>query len=190
SKTNFAPRLGMAYRAANNVVVRASYGIFYQAGTIEMFANQGSTVNVAGDGGEGFDNARYGVHNDVPYYNFGSIFPAEKSIPIGTYPVSTGPGTGYFTAPTGTVLYRDEKSNAVPYYQRWTLDLQKSFGANTVISLTYLGGHGTKLSSYPDFNIPAYRTGWVSTAAFNNARPLGGGRVTPLRRLRHEFQPH
>jgi hypothetical protein len=187
AKKNFAPRVSLAYRVTDSTVVRAGYGIFFQAGVIEFIGIQGSFLNAAGDGGEIFDNARFGVHNDLPYFNFDSIFPPQTAVPLGTYPVSTGPGTGYFVGRTQRVTDRDVESNKVPYYQRWTLDLQKSIGTYTVVSATYLGGHGVGLSSYPDQNLPPYRTGWVSTAAFNAARPMGGNRFAELRKLRHDY---
>jgi hypothetical protein len=64
-------------------------------------------------------------------------------------------------------------------------ELQKGLGANTMVSLTYLGGRGTKLAYYEDVNLPAYRTGWESEDAFNEARPNNNGRFADVSLLRH-----
>ncbi len=185
-KNNFAPRISVAYRLREDFVVRASYGIFYMAGV----SNTGGFVlgnafgSVPGYVGDEYTNARFEVHDDVPYLHFGDIFPPQQSFELGTYPVSTGTGTGYFGYPA-SVNVNDRKSNVVPYYQRYLFELQKGLGANTVVSLTYLGGRGTKLPYYENVNLPPYRTGWESEDAFNEARPNNTGRFADVSILRH-----
>ena len=71
-------------------MVRASYSIFYMGGIQELRAR--STENVAGDSGEEYTNARFGVHDDEPYFGFGDIFPAQNAFKLGTYTVSAGDG--------------------------------------------------------------------------------------------------
>ena len=186
---NFAPRLGIAYRPATGFVVRANYGIFFDTGTSEYFANRTSLSNnnVAGDQGEVFNNARFGVNNDVPYLDFSNLFPAEPPIKLGTYPVSTGIGTGYFTGITQIWARDQESGKKTSYYQRWALDIQKSVGPNTSLTVSYLGGRGTDLPYFENLNLPAYRTGWTSTAAYNNARPNNNGRFSDVYMFRHGY---
>jgi hypothetical protein len=122
----------------------------------------------------------------VPYLKFDDIFPPQASVELGTYPVSTGTGTGYFDY-VAPISYSDKNSNTVPYYQRYMFELQKGFGSNTVFSCSYLGGRGTKLPNFENLNIPAYRTGWTSEDEINSARPNNNGRFSDVRVLRHGF---
>jgi len=184
-KNNLAPRISLAYRLHSDLVLRASYGIFYVSG-LSAYQSQFQFGSVPGYTGDDFYNARFGVHDDVPYMKFDDIFPAQTSVDLGTYPVSTGPGAGYFDY-VAEVSYVDKKSNTVPYYQRYMLELQKGLGSNTVISGSYLGGRGTKLPNFENLNIPAYRTGWTSDDEINNDRPNNNGRFSNVRVLRHGF---
>lgn len=184
-KNNFAPRISIAYRPKGSLVVRASYGIFYMAGV----STGGSLLDnafgsVPGYVGDWWDNARLGVHDDIPTLNFGDIFPAQTKVELGTYPVSTGTATGYFDYPAD-VRIMDRKSNVTPYYQRYLVEVQKGIGSNMALSLSFLGGRGTKLPYYENVNQPAYQTGWSSQDDFNNARPNNSGRFGDVRLLRH-----
>ncbi|HVN18070.1 MAG TPA: hypothetical protein VMU05_04835, partial [Dongiaceae bacterium] len=111
-----------------------------------------------------------------------NIFPAPKSTTLGVYPVSTGPGQGYFgdLSPEvgnawSSVSYFDQKSFALPYYQRMLLDVQRQVGTHDVITLSYAGAQGRKGQDTANLNLPPYQTGWVNGAgsdAYNAARPI------------------
>jgi hypothetical protein len=103
---------------------------------------------------------------------------------LGTYPVSTGAGTGYLEGITGVTFF-DKESAVDPYFQRWTVDLQKGLGQSTALTLSYNGARGTKLPYYENVNVPAYRTGWPSEDDFNAARPNNNGRFSDVRAVRH-----
>jgi hypothetical protein len=185
-KNNLAPRISVAYRARESLVLRASYGLFYMAG---MTSAGGSMLDnafgsVPGYVGDYYDNARGGVHDDLPYLQFSDIFPQPASFKLGTYPVSTGEATGYFDYPADVRLV-DKQSNVTPYYQRYLVEVQKGIGANMALSLSYLGGRGTKLPYYQNVNQPAYQTGWTSSDVYNEARPNNSGRFGDVRLLRH-----
>ncbi|HEU0139005.1 MAG TPA: TonB-dependent receptor, partial [Bryobacteraceae bacterium] len=184
-KNNFAPRISVAFRPTSSLVVRASYGIFYMAG----ISTGGSVLDnafgsVPGYVGDWYDNARAGLHDDLPHLQFSDIFPAPASFTLGTYPVSTGTATGYFDYPADVRL-SDKMSNTTPYYQRYLLEVQKGLGTNTALSFSYLGGRGTKLPYYEQVNKPEYRTGWTSQDEFNQARPNNSGRFGDVGLLRH-----
>lgn len=181
-KNNFGPRLGLAYRLRPDLVVRASYGIFYMGGIQETRARM--TDNTAGDQGEEFTNARYGVHDDLPHLRFDDIFPAQINFLLGTYPVSTGPGTGYFDGIWDATFF-DKESAVDPYFQRWTIDIQKSLGQSMALTVSYNGSRGTKLPYKENMNLPAYQTGWTSDDEFNEARPNNNGRFGNVHAIRH-----
>jgi hypothetical protein len=72
-----------------------------------------------------------------------------------------------------------------PYFQRWTIDIQKSLTQSTALTLSYNGARGTKLPYRENLNAPPYQTGWASEDDFNEARPNNNGRWGNVRALRH-----
>ncbi len=186
-KNNFGPRLGIAYRLKSDLVVRASYGLFYQGGISEIRAR--TTGNVPEAGGETLNNAALGVPDDQPNLTYADIFPAGRDLVLGNYPVSTGTGTGYYQFPwscTGECHMVDQESQRDPYYQRWMIDIQKSMGQDLVLSLAYQGARGTKLPYREPVNAPPYRTGWPDDAGFvDQFRPNPNGRFRDIRVIRH-----
>jgi len=184
-KNNFAPRVSLAYRLREDLVARASYGIFYQAGISLVGSRMDSAYgSVPGFVGDYYDNARYGIHDDIPYLTFSDIFPQPAEVEVGRYPISSGPGRGIFDYPAD-IMFSDKKSGTVPYYQRYMLEIQKSLNQGVVLSASYLGGRGVKLPYYWNINAPEYRTGWPSEDAYNQARPNNTGRFGDVNVIRH-----
>lgn len=180
-KNNFAPRLSIAYRPKPELVLRASYGIFYMSGFLSFFGARSGEVP---DYIDSYTNARFNVNDAIPNFKFEDIFPTPLNFAAGQYPVSTGTGTGWF-ASRRSVEFRDAKSNVTPYYQRYLLEVQKGLGPNSSVTWTYLGGRGVKLPNLENLNQPAYRTGWASDNIFNQARPNNLGRFSDVSVLRH-----
>lgn len=173
-KNNFAPRLSLAYRMKDNLVVRTSYGIFFM-GTTNGDRLGNGFGSVPGYVGDWFDNARFGAPDDIPTLSFSDIFPAQEPVEVGVYPISTGSGAGYFDFPAD-IYTNDRNSNTTPYFQRYLFEVQNSINPNTVLTFTYMGGRGTKLPFYENVNRPDYRTGWASDSLYNAARPNSSGR--------------
>lgn len=181
-KLDFAPRLSIAYSPNAKTVIRAGYGIFYNAGSTQISHQQGQGVG----GAVNYDvsNVALGQPVDTPFLTLGDVFPTPQSTALGVYPVSTGPGQGYFgDLSTGnawsSVSYFDQKSFALPYYQRMLLDVQRQVGTRDVITLSYAGAQGRKGQDVVNLNLPPYQTGWVNGAgadAYNAARPNSGSR--------------
>lgn len=177
-KLNFAPRLTIAYSPNPKTVIRAGYGIFYDAGATQIshFAGWGGAGAVNYD----VSNVSLGQPKDTPYLTLANVFPAPQSTTLGVYPVSTGPGQGYLgDLSTGngwnSVTYFDEKSFALPYYQRMLLDVQRQVGNHDVITVSYAGALGRKGQDTENLNLPPYQTGWVNGVgadAYNQARPI------------------
>lgn len=183
-KMNWAPRAALAYRMTKDLVLRASYGIFNTVGDTSFFWGRSTNApNVAAT--DLFNNARYGVHDDLPYLKFSDIFPAQSSLDPGVYPVSTGTGTGYFTGTTSVQL--SDRKTAMPYYQRYMFEVQKGLGQRSSLSLSYTGGQARKLYNLDNVNQAAYRTGWVSTSAYNAARPNPNLRFSDVRLVRNGY---
>jgi len=122
---DFSPRIGLAYRPFNNnkTAIRASYGIFYMddwanavsfTETNPPFEYQVSVTNVNPDATK---------WNGTPWQTYETMFPA--------YPNS------------GAGLAGMNPKDVDPRVQQWTLSLQRQVGNSVLLSLEYLGNHGT-----------------------------------------------
>ncbi len=171
-KTNFAPRISLAYQIKPDFLARLSYGVFWMGGST---INGGDSIDYMMGATPGYTGAEYynavaGVHDDLPFYKWTDIFPAQQNSDLTKFPITTAPGAGYFDSPRALVVF-DEKSGGLPYYQRYMVELQKGLGQGSVVSLSFLGGRGTHLRYFENVNKPAYRTGWTSDDVYNDARP-------------------
>jgi hypothetical protein len=185
-KNNFAPRLSLAYEPRQGWLLRGGYGIFYDLGVSSIAGSRldSSFGAVPGYVGDFYDNARFDESDDVPVMSIDDIFPAPASLTVGTYPVSTGTGTGYFDY-QADVRFLDQDSGTTSYYHRFVLATEHQVGPRTAISAFYSGSRGRQLPYYDNLNKPAYQTGWTSDEEFNDARPNNNGRFGDVRVLRH-----
>ncbi|HXE80325.1 MAG TPA: carboxypeptidase regulatory-like domain-containing protein [Vicinamibacterales bacterium] len=186
-KNNFAPRISLAYEVQPGWVFRGGWGIFYDLGLTTVGSvriGEAGFGGVPGYVGDFYGNSRFGVHDDVPVMTLDDIFPAPATIPVGTYPISTGPGTGYFDY-QANIRYLDRDSNGTPYYHRFVVSTEKQIGPRTAVTFFYTGSRGRQLPYWENQNLPPYRTGWPSDFDFNAARPNNNGRFGDVRVLRH-----
>jgi hypothetical protein len=129
NKTNFAPRIGIAKNFSRvGIVWRAGYGIFFTPVDENTWCNQ---------------------RHNVPY-----VFPETQQADNFTPPpalFTTGlnfgtPVLGLGTLPPTTVSFTAFDPHAhAQYVQQWNTSLQKSFGADTVLEVGYLGARGFHL---------------------------------------------
>jgi Carboxypeptidase regulatory-like domain/TonB dependent receptor/TonB-dependent Receptor Plug Domain len=125
--TNFAPRVGFAWRplASDKLVVRSGYGIFYDTGIL---------------------NGNILPRFNPPFFNV-VLFPNNSS---GTLTIEN------ILSQTGAILpalpsmiapnYRDG------YVQQWNLDIQNEVAKNLVLDVAYVGSKGTHLQDQRDFD--------------------------------------
>lgn len=177
SKTNFAPRVSIAYAPTPNQVVRLGYGIFFDTGASQISTATGFANGASPGGGSDLTSVILGQPSDTPALSLSDVFQAEPLIPKGEYPVSTGTGEGYFgDGEYYTLYYQDQKSVPLPYYQRYILDYQRTLSPQTAITFTYMGAQGRKGTNLVNINLPTYQTGWATENAFDAARPNNAGR--------------
>jgi hypothetical protein len=171
SKLAFAPRLGITYSVDPRTIVRAGYGLFYNTGSSQVSQNVGNAFyGTAATVNYNYNNTTLGKPVDTPYVSLANIFPAPLTTTLGTFPVSTGTGQGYVGDDQWTsIVYYDQKSMRLPYYQRMTFDIQRQVGTNDVLDISYAGVQGRRGWNEVNLNLPSYRTGWVN----------GSGAVTP-----------
>ncbi|WP_321473991.1 carboxypeptidase regulatory-like domain-containing protein [uncultured Paludibaculum sp.] len=129
---NFAPRVGVAYKATNKLVVRTGFGIFDW-----KTVGQGPLSGIDG----------YAVSTPWVTTNDGGRTPANYlSNPFpGGFRAATGSGDGLLTnvgfGATGFQKYRE-----TPYLMQYSLDIQYELRGGTLLELGYVGNGGRHLS--------------------------------------------
>jgi hypothetical protein len=122
-KTDFAPRVGLAFRLDSNTVIRGGYGRFIDAPLgyliLSSWAVEASDV-------ASFSNS---ITNGKAKYTFPYPFPADLA----------QPGTQDFDL-SYSLHYRD------PYVQQWNFTIERDLGFQTGLRLSYDGSHGSNLS--------------------------------------------
>lgn len=157
-KTNFAPRLSVAYSITSKLVFRAGYGIFYDEGGGQISGNVGNALNgVPGYfAGENLASAPGCVSGSAsnPCLNINQIFPQAPTVAPGTYPISYGKGTGILGTDYPTVYTFSNQSNIVPRYQRYQTGLQYEVTPTSVAQILYDGDMGRNGLWFQGSNLP------------------------------------
>jgi hypothetical protein len=148
----FGPRLGLAYKIGNHMVLRAAYGVYYEGEPIPETNLPGSNPPFTGS---------------VAFTNDKTNYPAAITLAQG-FPAPTT--TVYPTA--GASLQAIDGNFRVPYAQQWNLGLQREFRGGIVVSASYVGTKGTALVLDPDVNQPVPGPGAV---AMRRPYPLFAG---------------
>jgi hypothetical protein len=183
-KHEFAPRLSIAYSPNLKTVVRAGYGVFFDAGASQATNNNVGTAIYGTSAAVNYsvNNATFAQPIDTPFLTFSNVFPDPVSTTLGSFPVPTGKGQGYLgDGQWAGITYYDQKSTPVPYIQRMLLDVQRQVGSHDVLTLSYAGAQGRKGQNPTNINLPNYSTGWTFGGGsrdpdYNAARPNAGGR--------------
>jgi hypothetical protein len=144
---NFAPRVAVAYdvRGQGKTVVRAGWGLFYDAFAQDMFlghlpwncgfcpgpAYPGLGPNALGEGGVATD----------PITGL-ALTPLTAGVPVYS---GFGPEGNFFST---------DPHMRTPYVQNFNLNFQQQIGSKTVLQLGYVGSVGIKLFQFLDINQP------------------------------------
>ncbi|MGO9340675.1 MAG: carboxypeptidase regulatory-like domain-containing protein [Terracidiphilus sp.] len=125
---NFAPRVGIAWHAAPDFVVRAGYGVFYDAG---MFI----TGSVA--------------YFNPPQFTLSVFFPSAAGLLTLQDPFPTNGG---YTPPASLSVLNP--STITPYLQQWNFTTEGTLGKRGTLTLSYVGSNGSHLIRDRDLNQP------------------------------------
>lgn len=131
---NFGPRLGLAWNALRNTVVRASYGIYYDYIPQDiLIANFTNSAGVA-------TNPLVGPQ-PVSGLDFnGAAFNGTAAGPVFT--LSSSPQSIFIT----------DRNLRIPYVQNYDFNVQQQLGHAAAFEIGYVGSKGTKLVRLYDLN--------------------------------------
>jgi hypothetical protein len=136
-KNNFAPRLGLAWKANEKMVVRAGAGVIYaQPDSIQVGAR---LANQAPD----FVEIGFGtLDRIVPRLTLSGGFPAVQ------LPATAVPG------PALVGLEIPQEFLPTQYSQQWFLDVQQQLPFDTLLTVGYNGNGTRQMLAGVDFNLP------------------------------------
>ncbi|MBI1791544.1 MAG: carboxypeptidase regulatory-like domain-containing protein [Acidobacteria bacterium] len=128
---DLSPRLGIAYKLTDKLVVRAGYGIYYL-----------QTVGGGGGGTDGFSTSTTwvtsrGGDNITPQDLLRNPFPQGLIKPVGN--------TQGLETLVGQSITAWQRPHPSGYVQNYSLDIQYEFGRGAVVELGYAGNQSRKL---------------------------------------------
>jgi hypothetical protein len=130
-RNNFAPRLGLAYAATTRLVVRSSFGIFYNSfGSNYIQASQ----SARGNWPFAFPQALSGLNASTVNAVLPNPFPGNPA----------GSATPLICA---QCLNVEPSSSRTPYVAEWTFSVQYQLKPTLAIEASYFGSKGTKLTA-------------------------------------------
>jgi Carboxypeptidase regulatory-like domain/TonB dependent receptor len=137
---NWAPRVSVAWDVTGKgkTVVRAGYGIFYDAFSQDMFIGH-LPENSGFDPGPAYSG--FGPNPiSTATANSGPLDPA---VPVYGFPTAMGDAFGV------------DQHIRTPYLQNFNLNFQQGLSRRTVLQIAYVGSNGHKLLRFRDINQPS-----------------------------------
>ena len=124
---DFAPRLGIAWSPTQNTVIRAGYGIHYNAAPLAP---------------------GQGIYFNQPLFQFQLFFPSTQNGPIRL----TEPWPTSLQAPLPPSAVTYDRSLRSSYAQHWNIALQGEISDEVIIEVGYHGTSGVHLLAGRDIN--------------------------------------
>src|SRR5712671_5770413 len=141
-KSEFSPRVGLAYSINPKTVVRSGYGIFWIPNYVSFSLNplndmvNGSATSYVGT-----------VDGTHPVNTIALPFPAGISPPPGLS-LGTAGTQQFLTQVVQSITEANPSNHPEGYIQQWNLDLQRDLPAGFFVSAAYVGSKGTHLPQY------------------------------------------
>lgn len=145
-RNNFAPRVGLAFKASDNMVVRTGYGFFYAPMTYGLGSSMGSGWSASTP----FVASVDGV---TPTGKLSDPFPTGYVLPLGPQKrpdVNIGQGVSM-----------PDRYSRTPYIQQWNLNIQRRFGTSVAVDIAYSGAKATHLQD-ATYNLMQFRADQLS----------------------------
>ena len=180
--TNFSPRFGFSYKANEKLVVRGTYGLFFDLPNLNGFFDNrpGNGASAGVQANDAGPSPVFSVSNSSPF-----------AIVTGVDPLPSSPGSG---ATFGVSTVSQDFKNA--YVQNFNLNLEYQLGHNTVAQLGYVGSTSRHLFNLIDINQAGlnttgntiqstrpYYAKFPTFAAINQYESEGGGNYNSLQAM-------
>ncbi len=168
---NFGPRVAVAYTINDKTVVHLGYGIYYGPGNATTGLRQSQSYNYGFSSVPAYSSTNNGI---TPAFNWSSGFPTGYPLPPTISPTVAN-GSNVVTMYPG--------DGRPPYFQDWTVDLQRELSAGVLVNATYVGIKGTRLGTnlinLNQLNPSYLALGSLLTASVTSAQAVAAGIAVP-----------
>ncbi|HVO62103.1 MAG TPA: TonB-dependent receptor [Terriglobales bacterium] len=149
--TNFAPRIGFAYKISNPLVVRGGYGIFYGGQESGPFSFPSPGFNPPYFLQQAFSSpCGSPVNPDTSLCAIG-LKPGDSSQAISDFWTNGYPGNS-LSDPNNPLLYSIDRNIKTPTMHQWHLGFEYQLPSATVLGVSYAGSHGSHLYGFYNGN--------------------------------------
>lgn len=138
---NFAPRIGLAYKISDRMVLRSSFGTFFNPAT-------GTGPGTANSGALGF-NAQTAVNASVDGFRTPATT-LSNPFPNG-FVAATNGNQGLLTL-VGQTINAQVREDRTPYSMQWNFNLQYELPSQMLADIAYAGNAGVKLFANAQLN--------------------------------------
>ena len=136
---NFSPRVGLAWNALKNTVIRICYGLYYDYVPQDLLiANFTTSAGVATN--------PIGPQAVLPLSFDATAFNGTNPTPKA--PIMNGVASSPYS------IFITPRSFPSPYTQNWNFNMQQKFTEGASFEMRYVGSKGTKLVRLTDLNEP------------------------------------
>jgi outer membrane receptor protein involved in Fe transport len=154
--TDFAPRIGVAYKINDKIVLRGGYGIFYGGQENGPFSFPSPGFNPPFFRQQSFSSpcgspAPPNVNLADPKNCAIGFKPGDPSLAINNF-WTQGYPAGSLTDPNNPLLYSLDPHLKTPMMQQWHFGLEYQLPAQTVLEVSYAGSHGQRLYGFYNGN--------------------------------------
>jgi len=131
-KSDFGPRVGIAYRLTPKTVLRTGYGLFFDTDQMRNFQDAVENIPFVREDQQSLSAFQFGPPPGEAFIGYVLDDP-----PIGSF--TPGPNTY-------SIKFRNS------YVQQWNFGIQRQFGNTFVAEIGYAGNKGTRLNRRENFN--------------------------------------
>ena len=145
----FAPRLGFAYRASEQTVIRGGFGISYTPFEDNTYAyNYPVRANNSYQQLNSYQPAL--LSNGEPS-TFQAGFPAPVEVPIPPNGIISASSQSFLLNQSYTVIPKNYHN---PYVESWNVAVQQALPQQWTMTLSYVANHGVHLGAAQNINLP------------------------------------
>jgi outer membrane receptor protein involved in Fe transport len=149
--TNFAPRIGFAYKISNPLVVRGGYGIFYGGQESGPYSFPSPGFNPPYFLQQSFSSP---CGSPVPADTAGcaiGLKPGDATQAISDFWTQGFPANS-LSDPNNPLMYSIDRNLKTPMMQQWHLGFEYQLPAQTVLGISYAGSQGQHLFAFYNGN--------------------------------------